>query len=190
MSSAYSARLDDAVALAMDAFRGTRRKGTTIPYVTHLLQVMVTVGEHGGDEDQLIAAVLHDYLEDIPGATQADLGRRFGERPARLVAALTDATTHPKPPWRPRKEAYLAHLRHAPGEVKLISAADKLHNCLCIRRDFDTAGHDVWSRFAGGKDGTLWYYDAVSDALAHGWEHSLSRRLRADVDAMLGAASR
>lgn len=190
MPPAYTKRLDEAVALALQAFRDTRRRGTTIPYVTHLLQVMVTVGEHGGDEDQLIAAVLHDYLEDIPGATKADLGRSFGERPARLVAALTDATTHPKPPWRARKETYLAHLREEHPEVKLISAADKLHNCACIRRDFDAIGDKLWTRFSGGKDGTLWYYDAVADALSHGWEHALSRQLRADVDALRAAAGR
>lgn len=185
---AYSRRLDEAIALAVDAFRHIRRKGTDIPYVTHLLSVTAFVGEYGGDEDQLIAAVLHDWLEDVDGADVGELERRFGPRVARLVSALTDATVRPKPPWRERKEAYLRHLRSEPPEVKLISAADKLHNCLCIRRDLATTGPALWSRFAGERAGTLWYYDAVVGALGDGWAHPLHSRLSDEVGALLQEA--
>lgn len=187
---AYSSRLDDAVALAVDAFRPIRRKGTEIPYITHLFSVMALVGEHGGDEDQLIAAVLHDWLEDVEGAEEAELRRRFGDRVARMVSALSDATSHPKPPWRERKERYLAHLREEPAEVKLISAADKLHNCQCIRRDHTEVGAAVWNRFAGGRDGTLWYYQSLVGALGAGWAHPLHRRLGGEVEALLEEAAR
>lgn len=184
----YSPRLDDAVSFALDAFRTRVRKGTRIPYATHLLQVMVTVAEHGGDEDQCIAAILHDWLEDIEGAQESVLSARYGARVARLVVALSDSTRHPKPPWRARKEQYLVHLRAAPEEVKLISAADKLHNCQCIRRDLASVGPEVWERFSAAREGTLWYYEAAADALADGWPHPLSRRLAEEVAALIEEA--
>lgn len=181
MSARYSRRLDEAVQLALDAFRDKVRKGTEIPYVTHLFSVMCLVAEYGGDEDQLVAAVLHDWLEDVEGADPAELQARFGPRVTRLVLALSDSTTHPKPPWSERKQAYLAHLRQEPAELKLISAADKLHNCMSIRRDLEVVGDAVWTRFTGGRDGTLWYYGAVVDALGTDWSHPLHTRLAAEV---------
>lgn len=174
----YSERLDAAVALAVDAFRFRVRKGSHIPYVTHLFQVMVTVAEHGGDEDQLIAAVLHDYLEDIRGAQRELLETRFGERVARLVEGLSDSTTHPKPPWQERKETYLKALTHEPDELKLISTADKLHNANSILRDYRVLGDEVWDRFTATREQTLWYYRAAYAALAQGWQHPLLEELR------------
>lgn len=165
----YGDRFDRAVALAVRDFRSITRKGTTIPYVTHLFAVTARVGEAGGDEDQLVAAMLHDWLEDVRGATEARLAREFGDRVARLVVALSDTTEFPKPPWRERKTAYVAHLRDQPAEVKLISACDKLHNATTIVRDLRTTGITTLDRFTGGREGTAWYYEAVLDALAHGW---------------------
>lgn len=181
MNARYSTRLDAAVALALDSFRTRVRKGTDVPYVTHLFAVMVTVGEYGGDEDQLIAAVLHDWLEDIPGASVEHLEASFGPRVAGMVRALSDSVEHPKPPWRARKEVYLAALRAEPPELKLISAADKLHNCSSIRRDLALVGDALWARFTGGQEGTLWYYEAVAAALGEGWDHPLLRRLQDEV---------
>ena len=183
-SPAYSVHLDDALVLAASSFREVYRKGTTTPYLTHLLQVMVTVGEHGGDEDQMIAAVLHDYLEDVDGSTPQQLADRFNPRVARMVAALSDTQVRPKPPWRERKEAYLAHLRDEPAEIKLISAADKLHNARCILRDLATIGPAVWDKFSAPREGTLWYYRSVVDALAHDWNHPLVDELRDAVAQM------
>lgn len=183
-AACYTRRLDRAVALATDAFRHTRRKATGIPYLSHLFQVMVYVAEHGGDEDQLIAAVLHDYLEDIDGASPDGLELEFGPRVARLVVALSDTTERPKPPWEPRKRAYLAHLREAPAEVKLISAADKLHNAESIHRDVRVVGDRIWDRFTASREQTLWYYREVVEALGAGWTSALLDRLRAEVDAL------
>ncbi len=180
----YSERLDDALLLATRSFRSVRRKGTEIPYLTHLLQVMVHVGEHGGDEDQLIAAVLHDYLEDVEGSSEEELAERFGERVARMVAALSDTKVRPKPPWRERKEAYLAHLRDEPAEVKLISCADKLHNASCILRDLRSIGDAIWARFSAPREATLWYYRSVVEALGQGWTHPLLDALGSTVDAI------
>lgn len=188
MPDCYTRRLDEAVALALDAFRDKVRKGTRVPYMTHLLSVMCLVAEYGGDEDQLVAAVLHDWLEDVPGADPAELERRFGAHVRDLVVGLSDSTTHPKPPWRARKEDYLRALREEPADLKLVSAADKLHNCMSIRRDLEFVGDALWSRFTGGRDGTLWYYEAVVDALGTGWSHPLHDRLAAEVEQLLREA--
>ncbi len=177
----YSTRFDEAVALAVDSFRYTRRKGKSAPYVTHLFAVCALVGQAGGDEDQMIAAVLHDYLEDVKSGSFEELERRFGRRVAELVLGLSDTVEHPKPSWRPRKEAYLAHLTHAPAELKLVSAADKLHNACSIFRDL-RQGVDVFSRFTGKKDGTLWYYREVVEALATGWSSPLLDELAEVVE--------
>ncbi|MCB9682029.1 MAG: bifunctional (p)ppGpp synthetase/guanosine-3',5'-bis(diphosphate) 3'-pyrophosphohydrolase [Alphaproteobacteria bacterium] len=184
MTAAYTTRLDDATALVVEAFRDSFRKGTTVPYVTHLFAVMALVGEAGGDEDQLVAALLHDYLEDVDPDGAPGLRARFGDRVADLVVGLSDALEHPKPPWQARKDRYLAHLRVAHPDLKLISAADKLHNCRTIRADLAVAGPVVFDRFTAGRDGTLWYYRAVVEALGHGWSHPLLDRLAAEVDGL------
>lgn len=181
MSPCYGTRLDDAIALAVDAFRHERRKGTSIPYISHLFQVMVTVAEHGGTEDQLIAAVLHDYLEDIEGSSEELLAERFGDRVAAMVRDLSDTTVRPKPPWAERKLAYLEHLRTLGPDVRLVSAADKLHNATTIRRDVETGGLEVFDRFTASMPRTLWYYRAVARALADGWDHPLVRELEGEV---------
>lgn len=186
--AAYSRRFDEAVAYAVDAFRDVRRKGSGVPYITHLLAVCALVGEHGGDEDQLVAAVLHDVLEDVDDASAEALAERFGDRAARLVVALSDTVVRPKPPWRERKLTYLAHLAASPAEVKLVSAADKLHNSLAIRRDLRAVGVVVFDRFTAGKDGTLWYYQAVVEALAEGWDHPLLDELRESVTRLVAEA--
>ncbi len=184
----YSERLDAAIALATDAFRYKVRKGSGIPYITHLVQVMVFVAEHGGDEDQMIAAVLHDYLEDIESATGQEVEKRFGPRVRRFVEALSDATTHPKPPWKERKLAYLEELRTEPPEVKLISAADKLHNARSIRRDLSNLGMAVFDRFSASREQTLWYYESVVVSLGHEWSHPLLDELNREVRALLDEA--
>ncbi len=177
----YSKRLDEALALTTDAFRYVSRKGSGIPYLTHLLQVMVLVAEHGGDEEQMIAALLHDYLEDIEGANVADLEARFGKRVAQFVVALSDSTHHPKPPWKERKLAYLSNLEHESPDLKLISCADKLHNARSIHRDYNAIGEKLWDRFTASREQTLWYYQSLVDALSTNWEHAILEDLRSEV---------
>jgi (p)ppGpp synthase/HD superfamily hydrolase len=180
----YGRALDDALAFVADAFRTKTRKGTDIPYLTHLLAVMALVGEHGGSEEQMIAALLHDALEDLEGLTKDDLEIRFGGPVADMVEALSDATEHPKPDWRTRKERYLARLTQEGPWVKLVSTADKLHNVQCLRRDLDRHGEAVWDRFNAGREDQLWYYRGVVEALGHGWEDPLLDALRKAVDGL------
>jgi (p)ppGpp synthase/HD superfamily hydrolase len=143
------------------------RKGTRIPYVTHLLAVAAIVGENGGTEDEVVAALLHDAPEDRGGeARLEDIRLWFGDAVAEIVAGCTDTYEAPKPPWRERKERHLTHLARASDSVRLVSAADKLHNARSVLSDYRAVGEDLWRRFTGGREGTLWYYRAVVDALA------------------------
>ena len=160
-------RFDDALAYASRIHRAQGRKGADIPYVSHLLGVTSIVIENGASEDQAIAALLHDAVEDQGGAERLeDIRIRYGEEVARIVADCTDSDTEPKPPWRARKEAYLASLSHKPAASLEVSIADKTHNAGAIVADLHVHGEEVWARFTGGKDGSLWYYRALADAFA------------------------
>ena len=159
-------RFTEALVFATELHATQRRKVSGEPYLSHLLAVTATVLRHGREEDEAIAALLHDAVEDQGGRpTLEKIRRRFGDRVAAIVEGCTDADTVPKPPWRQRKEAYVAHLGEADASVRLVSAADKLHNARSILLDFHTLGDRVWDRFRGGRDGTLWYLRNVVDAL-------------------------
>jgi (p)ppGpp synthase/HD superfamily hydrolase len=162
----YAERFDRALLYASRLHRDQTRKGTGIPYITHLLAVASIVGENGGTEDEVISALLHDAPEDQGGeATLEDIRARFGDEVAEIVDGCTDTYEYPKPPWRERKERYLAHLASAPDSVRLVSSADKLHNARAVLSDYRELGEDLWARFNGGKEGTLWYYRAIVDAV-------------------------
>lgn len=150
--------------MAFELHASQRRKGTDIPYLSHLMAVSSLVLEHGGDEDQAVAALLHDVLEDC-GAQHADeIERRFGGRVLRIVQGCTDAEVFPKPPWQDRKEAYLLHLEAASADTLLVSLCDKLHNARSIMADLREHGVAMMDRFKGGRAGTLWYYRQLSSA--------------------------
>lgn len=157
-----STRFDEALVFATRLHAKQVRKGGGIPYIAHLLAVAALVLEYGGNEDEAIAALLHDAIEDQGGeTTRQEIQQKFGTTVVEIVNGCTDADTTPKPPWRPRKEAYIAHLHHASPSVLLVSAADKLHNTRSILGDYRVVGEEVWQRFKAGKEGTLWYYRAL-----------------------------
>jgi GTP pyrophosphokinase len=167
---ALGPRFTEALPYAAELHRQQVRKGSGVPYVSHLLAVAGLVLEHGGNEDEAIAALLHDAVEDQGGAPRLqEIRQRFGDTVAAIVEGCTDTDETPKPPWRPRKEAYIAHLASASPSVRLVSAADKLHNARTILADHRRFGGSVWRRFSGGRDGTLWYYRSLVEAFrAHG----------------------
>lgn len=168
-----SNRFDEAFQFAAEVHRHQKRKGTDIPYLTHLMAVAALVGEHGGDEDQMIAALLHDVMED-QGVSRQQIEERFGTRVAYIVEACTDSTEQPKPPWRERKTRYIEHLRTATPEIKLVSAADKLHNARSILSDLRVHGPALWSRFTvGSAEGVLWYFGGLVEDFRQGWTHPL-----------------
>ena len=155
-----------ALDLAAGLHHGQCRKGTNIPYIAHLMSVCATVLENGGDEDLAIAALLHDAVEDQGGrATLETLGHLFGDRVAGVIAECSDTDQVPKPPWRERKEAHLAHLRTASADARLVSAADKLNNLRNILADYRQLGEHLWARFNAGRDDQLWFYGSVISAL-------------------------
>ncbi|MHB1045287.1 MAG: HD domain-containing protein [Thermoanaerobaculia bacterium] len=157
-----STKFDDALAFALDLHREQSRKGTGVPYVSHLLSVAALVLEHGGTEDQAIAALLHDAVEDQGGRPTAErIRERFGDVVAEIVDGCTDTDVSPKPPWRLRKEAYVARVRNEPAHVRLVSAADKLHNARTMVTDLRIHGPALWERFNAGRDETLWYLESL-----------------------------
>jgi (p)ppGpp synthase/HD superfamily hydrolase len=157
-----SIRFEEALQYAVQLHSRQLRKGTEVPYAAHLLGVAALVLEDGGDEDQAIAALLHDAVEDQGGLdTLMAIRQRFGNRVAAIVDGCTDAYEFPKPPWRDRKEAYIARLRNEMPEVRRVSLADKLHNARSILLTLRNHGESTWDRFNGGKQGTLWYYNTL-----------------------------
>jgi (p)ppGpp synthase/HD superfamily hydrolase len=154
VSSAYGR----ALMWAEELHRDQRRKGKPVPYISHLIAVSGLVGEDGGTEDQAIAGLLHDAIEDA-GQSHASIAERFGQPVADIVRDCTDAaeghTGAAKEPWLLRKTRYVASLEHKPIASLLVTAADKAHNArdmvLDARRD---AG--MWNKFNAGLDGTAW----------------------------------
>jgi (p)ppGpp synthase/HD superfamily hydrolase len=152
----YGERFEEALRYAARLHRPQVRKGTNIPYVTHLLAVAAIVGENGGTEDEVIAALLHDAVEDQGGAdTGEEIRRRFGDSVATIVDGTSDTDVIPKPPWPERKRNYVAHISSASRSVRLVSAADKLHNARSILRDLRAEGEAAWRRFSVGKEDQL-----------------------------------
>jgi len=162
-------RFGEAMSYALFLHGGQERKGSKRPYMGHLLGTAGIVLHFGGDEDEAVGALLHDAAEDQGGRATLDaIQRKFGERVAEVVEGCTDTFDDPKPAWGPRKEAHVGAIRHHPGHVLLVSAADKLDNARAIVADLRAlppAERDAyWSRFNGGRDGSLWYYGALVDA--------------------------
>lgn len=183
--------LTEAFSYAVERHSTQRRKGTSIPYVSHLMQVAGLVMEAEGDEEQTIAALLHDAIEDAPAGgadrVRREIRERFGDRVLAIVEGCTDADVQPKPEWRERKERYLAHLPEASQDVLLVSAADKLHNARSILTDLKEHGAVLWERFAGEKSGTLWYYRALVEAYQ---EAGANRRLVEELELVVDEIER
>lgn len=141
------------------------KKGTDTPYLAHLMAVTAIVLDDGGSEDEAIAALLHDAVEDQGGRERLeDIRVCFGDTVARIVEGCTDAFTTPKPPWIARKRAYVEHARHLDRSTLRVSAADKVANVMVILRDLRKVGDRLWTRFSAGRDDVLWYYGALAEA--------------------------
>jgi GTP pyrophosphokinase len=154
--------LAEALAWAIDAHSGQRKKGTDVPYHAHLLGVASLVLNDGGSEDEAVAAILHDLVEDTD-ATVEDVRARFGDRVARIVDACTDAYERPKPEWGERKRAYIERMQTAEPDELRVSLADKLYNASSIVWDLRMRGDDLWRVFGSGREGQIWYYRSLAD---------------------------
>lgn len=186
-----TARFSDALAAATQLHSGQTRRGTGVPYVAHLLGVTSIALHHGADEDEAIAALLHDAIEDAPPVLGSEGVRRwlcfrFGERVLEIVEGCTDTDVTPKPPWLERKRAYVAHVPRQSPSVVLVSASDKLHNASAILTDFRAVGHDLWRRFNrdAGMPGVVGYYRGLVTAYGTTGHHP---RLVAELERVVAA---
>jgi (p)ppGpp synthase/HD superfamily hydrolase len=174
-----SARFVEALTYTANLHAAQVRKGTDVPYVSHLVAVCSLVLEDGGNEDQAIAGLLHDALEDQPrqGKTAKEIERKFGARVLGIVEACTDAMTHPKRPWIERKKEYVARARTHSPEARRVSLADKLHNTRSILTDLRQIGDAVWDRFNATPDDILWYYRSLAGVYGEAGPSRLSDEL-------------
>ena len=208
--TALTRRFTDAVDYARVAHATQFRKGSGIPYLYHLISVAGLVLEYGGNEDQAIAGLLHDVLEDCGTAHSARIRAQFGDDVANIVDDCTDGTVEDKEysrtpeakygNWIDRKIKYLAHIDGEPMDSLLVTACDKLHNARAIVADLHgDAGQEVFDRFTAGRKGTLQYYDAIAKVLLKRVDssnprfHELARefdRTVGDMHELAGAESR
>lgn len=178
-------RFLDALVFAFTLHQTQRRKGTDTPYFSHLMVVSATVLENGGTEDQAIAALLHDAVEDQGDKTSLEeIESKFGSGVSRIVKSCSDSIGDPKTPWQKRKERYVENLAMESHDVLLVSISDKLHNARAILHDYQAIGERIWERFSVGPDEILWYYRSlvsafqaakVNQALLYEFEDTLNR---------------
>jgi (p)ppGpp synthase/HD superfamily hydrolase len=185
-------RFDRALLYATHVHGGQVRKGTSIPYIAHLLAVAATVLEYGGSEDMAIAALLHDAVEDQGGEPRlSDIRNRFGDRVADIVRSCSDTIVNSssgqkKEDWRIRKTRYIDHLSLVDQETLLVSLSDKVHNARSILRDLrkPEIGETIWDRFNNPKSDTLWYYREAANAFVKHLPGQLATELRDIVDVL------
>lgn len=187
-----SSRFTAALVFAAQRHAEQVRKLNGTPYIAHLLRVAGIALEYGADEDEAIAALLHDVIEDQGGpAARREIEQVFGQRVAEIVDGCSDTDQTPKPPWRPRKEAYLARLAHASPSVRLVSAADKLDNVRSLIESYRQRGETVWLHFRGGREGTLWYFRGVLEVLKRAGSCPIVQELdraMSELDRVVGVA--
>jgi len=193
VSTKLGPRFDEAFVFAARKHAGQTKKGTGVPYISHVMAVASLVLEAGGDEEMAIAALLHDVVEDCGGLpTLKEIEEKFGHRVARIVDGCTDSYGYPKPPWRERKEKYLLRVREEDDETRLVSVADKVHNTRAILLDYREIGDRVWERFAGKREGSMWYYRSLANEFERRGSNRLSRELArvvAELEELAGITS-
>jgi (p)ppGpp synthase/HD superfamily hydrolase len=184
-------RLQRAFRYAAEKHSGQTRKQSAVPYLSHLMAVASLVLEAGGDEDMAIAALLHDVVEDCGGMPRLrEVRKQFGQRVAKIVEGCTDSFVEPKLEWMERKKGYLREVKDADADTRLVSAADKLHNVRTILADYRQDGESIWKRFSGKKEGTLWYYRALSDEYRRRNPNRITRELEIAVAELERAVGR
>lgn len=185
-----STKFDEAFLLASEVHRAQTMKETEIPYMAHLLGVAGITALYGGTEDEIIAALLHDTVEDTDLALHT-IDEKFGPQVAAIVEACTDTNQQPKPPWQRRKEEHIRAMRSASASARLVYAADKLQNARAMLKDYRVIGEKLWARFNGGKAGTFWYYRSLIEVFRDtGTDEDLVNELARTVKELEGLACR
>ena len=183
-------RFEQALLYAATAHRQQPRTGTPVPYLSHLLGVTSIVLTYGGNEDQAIAGLLHDTVEDCGTEHEPVIGELFGDEVLRIVLACTDSRVRAgeaKASWRERKEQYLHHLGELPpGDAALlVSCSDKVHNAQAVVADLETFGLSLWERFPGKTpEDNLWYYESLAAIFKDRLPGRLAGQLRRTTEAM------
>lgn len=178
-------RFEQALVLASQLHAHQIRKGSRVPYLSHLMSVAALVLEDGGNEDEAIAALLHDAIEDQGGAeTREQIRQHFGDAVVEIIDGCTETEVTPKPPWRERKQHHLDQLRQASPSVLRITLADKLHNARSILFDWHQEGSQVWERFRASREEVLWYYNSVAQIAAEKTASPLLRELQHMIQRM------
>lgn len=185
-----SDRFKAALNIAFELHQNQVRKGSKAPYYSHLMGVSTLVLENGGTENEAIAALLHDAVEDQGGIpTLEKIKAEFGDEVADIVDGCTDAYTHPKADWKERKTNYLESLKTASDSVVLVSLSDKVHNARSILRDLQKQGDTIWDWFKGKKAGTLWYYQSLANIFDESSYSFLKQELRQLVEELITLAN-
>lgn len=152
-------KFEQALVYATQLHANQTRKVDKIPYISHLMSVSALILEAGGSEDEAIAGLLHDAIEDQGGkATREEIRQKFGETVVEIVDGCTESDITPKPPWKERKIQYIENIRNASDSVKLVSLADKLHNARSLLIGYQNQGDKLWDYFSGSKEDKLWFY--------------------------------
>lgn len=198
MPMTWTPRIDRALAVAARLHEGQYRKGDPTPYVYHPIAVALIVSDFTESEDVVVAALLHDVLEDVPPGTYSaeDMAAEFGAEVTALVQGVSEPKVAgaPKRPWQERKEGYLRRLAGEQDGCLLISAADKIHNLRSMAAVHERLGGDAWGLFNADPDAKLWFYHSVADLVAErfGDDAPVTRSLAeavSAVDAIIGMES-
>lgn len=195
MAMTWTPTIDRALAVAAFCHAGQTRKDGPTPYIAHPVAVAMIVSDFTEDQDVVAAALLHDVLEDVPPSVYSaeDMTAEFGERVTEMVRGVSEEKTagQATPPWRIRKEGYLATLADDSEECLLISAADKIHNLRSMVTAHGKLGDAMWEVFNAGPEELLWFYGAIADTVSErlgDCEASLQLRRAVDDIAVLAPA--
>jgi len=181
----FTPRIERAFSMARQLHTMQTRKGNGSPYIAHLLAVASLVIENGGTEDEAIAALLHDSVEDQGGLnTLHEIRAQFGDSVSEIVDECTDSFDDPKPPWKERKKAFIESISQKSKSAALVLLADATHNAGSLLNDFRSIGDDIWEQFNGGKTGTLWYYRSLAEVLNRSGSSNLVQQLQSFVVAL------
>jgi GTP pyrophosphokinase len=161
----FSIKFDQALAYTAVIHAGQVRHKTRMPALAHLMGVAGLALEYGANEQEAIAALLHDAVEDAGGEDRLkDIRARFGDNVADIVAGCTASAKKADAPWRDVKQKFITGLGKASSSVRLVAACDKLHNARALLRNLRVQGESLWRRYPDGKDGALWYFRSLTQA--------------------------
>lgn len=185
-----SDRFADAFTYAFHLHRYQFRKVNAVPYISHLMSVAALVLEDGGSEDEAIAALLHDAVEDQGGEPiRVEILHRYGSRVAAIVDACTVPPRAPRQTWKSHKLDYLAQIRNAPPEAQRVILADKLHNLRSLILNLHQTGESIWTSFAANKLDNLWLHQALADLFEQHIHSSMVAEFRQQLHTLLRLAT-